>query len=327
MFNKNKKYLIADIGGTNTRLAIVDNTFQYLKRGHLRTSEIKDINIAIKDFCGAEKIDAACIAAAGPLNSDRTNISLTNNKWMIDSQNISKVINAKVILLNDFEALGLSIDLASTGDYSELTARSIDLKGSLVVIGAGTGLGTSILYEYNNKHFPIPSEACHSDIFFDPESKVEMDFYKYLKKKKIIIESESILSGKGLINIYEFLLTKKIKHNNKIMKEIKKSNDKAPLITKYALQDRDNLCIKTVELFISYLSRFSRNLVLNTMCTTLIFAPGIALKILPMLKESFIENFSQHQSIEARKLLENVSVIVLTNPDQGLIGCYRALKT
>ncbi len=122
------------------------------------------------------------------------------------------------------------------------------------------------------------------------------------------------------------MVTKNLRHNNKLMKEIKNSREKPELITKFALQDRDALCIKTIELFILFYSRIARDLALKTLCTTLVIGGGIAPKILPAMKDVFLGAFLQHEHIEARKLLEDMTVIVLTDPDMTIYGCYKALK-
>ncbi len=325
-----KKYLLADIGATNTRLAIVNERFESIKKRFHKNDEIINIIDAMKSFAAGERISVACIAVAGPLNADRTNVRLTNYDWDINADGLSKAIKAKVILLNDFEALGLVVDHLKKDHYAELTTKGLDISGTVSLIGAGTGLGMSILYPLKDgnqrKHYPLPSEGCHSSIFFNPESRLEMDLYKHLRKRKIVIEAESLVSGRGIATIYDFLLTKRFKHNPKLMKEIKNSKDKPALITKYALQDRDALCIKTVELFILFYARIARDLALKTLCTTLIIGGGIAPKILPALNDGFLEAFLQHEHIGARKLLEDMSVIVLTDPDLTLYGCFRALK-
>ncbi|MGV8151065.1 MAG: glucokinase [Candidatus Woesearchaeota archaeon] len=320
-----KKYLLADIGGTTTRLAIVNQKFEFIKKSYYKNSDIKDVNDQIIAFAILEKVNAGCIAVAGLVGGDRTSSRLTNINWFIDAKKISSSLKAKILLLNDFEALGMSIDSLKREQYEELTTKGIDLSGTISLIGAGTGLGMSILYSNNKKHYPLPSEGGHSSIVFNPESKLEMDLYKFMKKKKIPLEVESLVSGRGIITIYEFLLSKKLKHDKKIMQEIKKGIDKPSLITKYAMQDKDLLCIKTLEIFILFYSRIAQDLALKTLCSTLVIGGGIAQKIVPVLQEHFLDAFLKIDNIQSRKLLENMSIIVLTDPDLTLNGCYNAI--
>ena len=321
-----KKYFIADIGATNARLALIDSNRRPLKKSYYKTAEM-DIYATIKEFASKDRIDAACIAVAGILDSDRTHASFTNLQKDIGAAELKEVLRTKnVILLNDFEALGLGIDGIRKEQYEELTSKDIDTKGIIAVAGAGTGLGISILYEYEGRHYPIPSEGGHSSIIFDLESRLEKDLYLYLKKKKIPMEAESIISGRGLLSLYDFLLAKKIKHNEKIRKEIGKSRNPV-LITRYALQDKDPLCVKASELLVMFYARVCRQLALFSLCSTLVISGPIMNSLRPILQEMFLETFIQHSHTEARKMLESMSVIILTEPELALAGCFRALKS
>ncbi|GIU69648.1 MAG: glucokinase [Candidatus Woesearchaeota archaeon] len=321
-----KKYLVADIGATNTRLAILNNKGFFVKKEYYKNKDVSSINDLIKQFVSKENISYACIAVAGPVSSDRTLVNITNNNWTISSLELSKILKTRVIFLNDLEALGFAMDIIKESDYIILTENNMDSSATISIIAPGTGLGTSIVYPLKNKHYPIPSEGGHSSIFFDPDSKLEIDLFKYMKEKKIPLEAESLITGKGIITIYQFLLSKKIKHDRKVMQEIKNSSEKAELITKYALQDKDFLCLKTLELFVLFLSRSARNLALTSLCKTLFIGGGIAPNILPILKDGFVEAFNSHDRIEIRKILETISVAVITNPDLTLLGAYNVLK-
>jgi glucokinase len=124
-------------------------------------------------------------------------------------------------------------------------------------------------------------------------------------------------------------LTQKTKHDVKIKFEISKKSDeeKPAYITKYALEDKDALCILTLELFIKYYARTARNFALTTMCSELILAGGIAPKIISALQDVFVDEFVEHDVENMRKILERTPIIVLVDPDVGLYGALNALKT
>ena len=155
------------------------------------------------------------------------------------------------------------------------------------------------------------------------------DLQSFLIQKKRYKDVEDILSGRGIVNIYNFLLTQKVKHNKKIKLAIHNVTDaeKPAFITKYALEDRDALCIRTVELFIKYYARMSKNLALTTLCSELIIAGGIAPKILSALQDVFVDEFIQHDIENMRKILERIPIIVLVDPDVSLYGALNALRT
>lgn len=325
-------FLVGDIGGTNTRLALMNTKMKIVYKKNYLNKEIGSLSNAIRDFASSSKLrfNIACFAVAAPLNYERDRASLTNANWDIDAKELMRTHRLKkVLLLNDFEAIGLSIDSLHLSQYAELTSKGFDAKGITSIIGAGTGLGTSILYTYYGKHYPIASEGGHTDIIIDATNNIELGLNKFLKSKRQVLETESVLSGRGLVNIYEYLLTMHIKHSRKIQAEIKHAHtdDKPAIITRYALQDKDLLCLKVLELFIKFYARTSRNLVLLTLSSNLVVAGGIAPKILPIMQDMFLESFMIHDHESIRKKLENVSVLIITDPDIAFYGCANALMS
>ena len=109
------------------------------------------------------------------------------------------------------------------------------------------------------------SEGGHVDLPVIADDPIDFKLQSFLIKKKIYKDAEDIVSGRGIVNIYNFLLTQKIRHNTKIQAMIKRAPDinKPSLITKYALEDKDALCIRVLELFIKYYARISRSLSLS----------------------------------------------------------------
>ena len=69
----------------------------------------------------------------------------------------------------------------------------------------------------------------------------------------------------------------------------------------------------------------SKNLAITTLCTELIIAGGIASKILPFFEQSFVEFFIQHENTQMRKILESITVSVITDYNISLYGAANAL--
>jgi glucokinase len=337
-FLQGKKYvLVADIGGTNANFAVVDNQFNILVKTSYNTSQYATFEDSLRAFLKEPylkniKLNGACFAMAGPINRDRTFGEFTNLPWTINVPELKKNFHfERILLINDFEAIGFAIDIMKKEQYMELTARGRDKDGVITVMGAGTGLGLGILYpvvDHNNHtyHLPLASEFSKADLFVDPDNKLELDLFKYLAKNKIILEQESILSGRGIATIYDFLRTKKIKHSKEASKQINASKDKQKLIVKFALEDKDVLCTRTVEMFSRYYARTAKNLVLTTLCSELIMAGGIAPKIAPILSEVFMGSFIDHDRTQAKQIIENATVLVITDYSISLYGAANALN-
>jgi len=323
-------YLVADIGATNSRLAIISKKSQIILKRVYSTKQYA-IDEMIKLFLNENeirtlRISDVCIAIAGPINSARTESELTNGKIRLEVNALKEQFKfRKILLLNDLEAAGFGISGIQENQFIELSGLSRNRTRSIAVLSPGTGLGACIVR--SDIMLPYASEAGHIDVVLTLDNSVESGLYKFLRKRKKILEYESIVSGEGLVTLYDYLNTRKIKHNPKIYSMIKKASllDKPKLITKYALEDRDFLCLAAVELFVKFYARAARSLALTSLCSELFLAGNISITLIPILKDMFIEEFAYHDRKNIRAILEDVSVAVITDKDIVLLGAARAL--
>ncbi|HYD03456.1 MAG TPA: ROK family protein, partial [Alphaproteobacteria bacterium] len=187
MFFKKEGYLVSDIGGTKTTIALVDaKTSQIiLEKTHLN-HDIKHYTDTLVHFLNLPeaqhyKVKRACIAIAGPINADRTQAKLSNYDWKIDAANILvRTSIHHVTIINDFEAIGLGVNTLKTEDYVELTNFGRNTSGAIAVIGAGTGLGVSILPHSTGDRIPMQSEGGHVDMPIDIKSTIDIKFQSFL---------------------------------------------------------------------------------------------------------------------------------------------------
>jgi glucokinase len=234
-----------------------------------------------------------------------------------------------IILTNDFEAIGYALDFIDPErDLIRLDTAvakiAINRTGTMAVIGAGTGLGIGIV-PYNQElrlHTPFPSEGGHTD--FTPYNLQELELVHYLQtnhmtKEGVHPELERVLSGAGLMAIYDYLNAKGPK--SALSKRIAKlvGNDKIKLIADNWLSDP--VCKKAVELFIRFYARAARTVVLlSEPFSGLFIAGGIAQKHPEWMKSNMFldEFFRQDRRLD---LLQNTPLYLITNPDIGLYGC------
>jgi len=331
---KDKNILVADVGGTKTSIAIINQNKILLVKKVYSSNEIINFTDTILQFMNSEeckkyKLIDANIAVAGVINEERNYVRLTNLNWVVDVNSLLvRTSLHNITLLNDFEAIGLGFNALKDTQYVEITNHGRNSKGTIAIIGAGTGLGMSILAYNNNKYYSVLSEGGHIDFPFVLNDKIDVKLYSFLLQKKLYADSEDIVSGRGIVNIYNFLLTQKLKHNDKIKKEISKlsKEEKPAIIMKYALEDKEAVCIYTLELFIKYYARIAKNLALTTLCSELIISGGIAPKIISAMQDSFVDEFVLHNRQEFRKVLERIPILVLTDSDIGLYGAANATR-
>ena len=162
----------ADLGGTNTKIAVAGvkkNNVELIFSLFFKSSEIIYFSYALLECMNIAKakfdinLSAGCISAAGVVSEDEKYVSLTNQKMKINIDELIKKTGLKsVLLLNDFEAVGYGINLLDFQNEKEIytirnNLKNIAYKKTRAVIGAGTGLGKSILVfnEENNFYNPL----------------------------------------------------------------------------------------------------------------------------------------------------------------------------
>lgn len=106
----NSLSVVADIGGTNTRVALadgrqlLDNTIR-----RYRNSDFPGLESVLRKYVADEDdvdAQAACVAVAGPVRDGRA--TLTNLDWTIDAATLARATQSEnVAILNDLQAQGL----------------------------------------------------------------------------------------------------------------------------------------------------------------------------------------------------------------------------
>lgn len=317
--------LAGDIGGTNARLAY----FQP-QNGHLRLvservfpsrehHELGEIVTKFLDDSGT-KPDAACFGIAGPVRNGR--VETSNLPWVIEQTLLAKQIQLPAtLLINDLEASAWGIGALENTDMVALNQVSGPVNGNQAVIAPGTGLGEAGLFWDGARHHVFACEGGHAD--FAPRDELQIELLRFLTARFGHVSYERILSGPGLVNVYEFLRDAGCgKESSALAADMQKS-DPAAAISRAALSGNDALAEKALELFIAVYGAEASNLALKTMATGGLFlAGGISPKILAKLKGSgFMQAFLQKGRM--RPLVESIPVQVVTNEKAGLLGAAR----
>jgi glucokinase len=317
--------LAGDIGGTNTRIAFFDHDGERLKLVWEKiypSHEHKSLNeiLALVLNEHGSNLEMASFGIAGPVLHGK--VSTPNLPWVVDADEISRQLGTRhVWLINDLHAHASGIDDLQPADFVALNANEI-FPGNAALIAAGTGLGEAGLYWDGSRRHAFPCEGGHCD--FAPCNEIEIGLLEYLLKKFGRVSYERVLSGPGLRNIYEFLRDTGIEEEPAWLKEeLSRLADPVPLISNYGLQDKTNICSRTLDIFVSIYGAEAGNLALKMMATGGVFlSGGIALKILPKLKgPAFLEAFISKGRLQS--LLETIPVRVITNDAVGLLGAAR----
>lgn len=133
--------LVADVGGTNARLALARN--DRLVAGSERSfrgddyASFDDVVTRFLDEAGRPPITGVCVAVAGPVSGGRA--VLTNRDWDFSVPRLAELTGASAVaLINDLTALGYA-----TANQIPRTLRAAPedrpRNGQSLVVNAGTG--------------------------------------------------------------------------------------------------------------------------------------------------------------------------------------------
>jgi glucokinase len=322
---KRSAILVGDIGGTNTRLAIMDmvkGNFNFLVEGTFQSREEVSFESALRKFLSnpLRPITRACLGVAGPVREGRC--EATNLPWVIDSQEIARQLHLpRVGLINDWEAGAYGIAALETKDFEVLNQGTHDAQGNRAVISAGTGLGQVGLFWDDKEYRPFASEGGHAD--FAPRNHLEMDLLDYLLKRHARVSAERVISGQGLLNIYQFLKDKGQGEEPAWLVDQMRQKDPSAVITENALEGKSSLCTQALDLFISLYGAEAGNLALKVMATGGVYlGGGIAPKIIARLRDPVFMNAFTAKG-RMRPLLQAIPVRVILNPKLALLGAAR----
>jgi len=201
--------LVADIGGTNTRVALAqaaevsaDTVRRYPNAEHA------DLASVLSAYLGAMGVDDAqiagvCVAAAGPVHDGVA--ELTNLDWRIDRETLAQALSAdKVAVLNDLQAQGHAIGYLDAADLIPvLPQRAASSQAAKLVVGFGTGFNACPVFETSLGRFVPPSEAGHVSL---PSCEGRMDHIVQAMRRDFDFASvEEALSGRGISYLHKVL--------------------------------------------------------------------------------------------------------------------------
>jgi glucokinase len=316
--------LAGDIGGTNARLANFEpqngrlrliSEHVYPSRDYSNLGEI--VSKFLADY--AARPEVACFGIAGPVHDGR--VETSNLPWVIEQSRLATQIQLPAtLLINDLEASAWGIGALGVEDLVSLN-RVEPSVGNQAVIAPGTGLGEAGLFWNGSQHEVFACEGGHTD--FAPQGDLQIELLRFLASRYEHVSYERVLSGPGLVNVYEFLRGKGGANEPTGFAGQLSQGDPAAAISRAALNGANPLAEQALDLWISVYGAEAGNLALKAMATGGIFlGGGISPKILAKLTGPLFMNAFLNKG-RLRPLLEAVAVRVITNDKAGLLGAAR----
>ena len=324
--------LLADIGGTNSRLELVADHAGELRtvdEQTYRSETFATFDALIDDFLArdsvkpvAARIDAACLSVAGPVEGHAS--SLTNLDWVMDARVISaRLAIPDVLLVNDFAAVGHGIAALGEHDLLTLQRGTPQPHGTRIAVGAGTGLGVCMLNWQGDGYAVHPSEGGHTD--FAPTNDAQDILLANLRQAFGRVSYERLVSGPGLLRIFSVLENGGAGQPSKQLRDAMQRQDAAAAISEFAIAKSDPLAVHALDLFVEIYGAFAGNMALTTLARGGVYiAGGIARQIAHKLSDgSFVHAFTHKGRFN--DLLRRYPLHIVTDPKVGLKGAARLL--
>jgi len=319
----------ADIGGTNSNFGIFEKTNDKLKlilSLHFKSQEITDFTKFVADTLSyLEKkyglfITHSCFAAAGVVSEHRDRCKPTNLDFTIDANElIQKTSLECATLANDFEIIGHGLMLLKKNGVVQVKKGSARKNAVRVILGAGTGLGKCILqwHESLKRFMPMPSEGGHADFAAQTQEELGLiDFIESTEQRTCNISWEDVLSGNGIIRIYNFFRARN--SNQPANEELKKNGLHPDKI--FASRNLDDHARQTFRLYTTLYARCAKNFALDALGLGGVYiAGGIASKNLELFERpEFLQEFVNCG--KQKDLLKKVPIFVITDYNVSLYG-------
>jgi glucokinase len=322
--------LAGDVGGTKTELAIFDSAQPHLPKFEMRfiNKEQLSFEAILKHFVqlSNQTIEHVCLAVAGTIINGRC--AMPNIDWVLDEQQIKALLDInKVNLINDLESTAYGVLVLPLDKFMVINEGIANPSGNLALIAAGTGLGEAILFKTTRGEFQVSaSEGGHVD--YAPHNELEFELLQYLWKKFGHASWERVVSGMGIVTIYEFLTS--IKTNaepTQIQSKIMSAKDIGAEIFK-AAQSGESPCSKqAIQIFIENYGAAAGNLALKALSTGgLYIGGGIAPKLISLFTDG---TFMQAMIDKGRftEVMKNIPVKLILEQKTALIGAaYYAMQ-
>lgn len=324
--------LAGDIGGTNTRLGLYQDTGGTLTLVHSGTytsrsfSTLEDIVLRFLATGRYDKPSVACFAVAGAVVGGQ--VRATNLPWRMSEHDLQQRLGVpRVMLMNDLEAAAHGvIATTDTSTLLPLQEGHVDGEhGALALVAAGTGLGVALIGWDGTRYQVAPSEGGHAS--FAPQNEVEDALLVFLRAEFGHVSFERVVSGPGLANIYRFLRQYRAAPEPQWLTDRIAGGDPSPVISTVALAHEDAVCDEALSMFASIYGAAAGSVALTALAVGGVYiGGGIAPKILPRLRDGvFLEGFAHKGRFS--EAMRRVPVQVVLAPNVALLGAAEYAKT
>ena len=309
--------LIADIGGTNARFALVaDGDKTPLQPHNLAVTDYPTIVDAIHAYL--ELVDLgqpwqAAISVASPVTGDQLN--MTNYSWSFSVRDTRAALGLRHLkVLNDYTALALALPVLTESECRQVGGGESMAGYPMAVIGPGTGLGVSGVVHAGTHWIPLEGEGGH--VSYGPVNDREQQIIERLRKNHEHVSAELLVSGSGLALIYASIC---------LLERGEVINLRPGEVSNLALEGEDSFAAEALGIFCGILGTVAGNLALTMGARGGIYiGGGIVPKVIDFFTaSSFRDRFERHGRLT--DYLRRIPTYVIDMAYPAFVGAIVAL--
>jgi glucokinase len=307
---------VADVGGTNIRLCIVEDGKLRAIKKYLCT-DFDTISSAIKHYFREFPdltFSDGCIAIACPVPGDW--VKMTNHTWQFSIKELTKQLGLNWLgVINDFTSVAYSLPVLGESQKVQIGGGKPVAGANIAVCGPGTGLGVDHLTKTDNGWKALDGEGGHVD--FAPQDENDMAIWHYLKNMLGHVSTEEVLSGRGLVHIYRGMAA---------ARNVEAEYLEPAEITNNAINGQCELSKDSLNQFCKILGSFAGNLALNLGTAGGVYiGGGIAPRFVDFFKQS---DFRARFEAKGRfhDYVASIPTYIITEPEHGLLGAAAYLE-
>ena len=302
--------LIADVGGTHSRCALV--TDGKLGEPHVvRNDEHADIASVLRAglaaLTPATPVTEAAIAIAAPVRGDE--VHMTNRGWRFSIERLRAQLGlTRLDVLNDFTAIALSLPHIPADQRVAVGGGTPLPRAAMAALGPGTGLGVSALIPHRTGWAAVSGEGGH--VTLPAATALEARIIERARVRFGHVSAERLVSGPGILALHEMLATELGATG------IARTQEE---VSARAARG-DELARKTLELFFAFLGTVAADVALTFGALGGVYLAG---GILPHVKGALLASgFRERFESKGRydEYLRAIPTYLVTAPQPGLLG-------
>ncbi|MFD1795133.1 glucokinase [Paracoccus aurantiacus] len=304
--------LLADVGGTNARLALARNgVIDEESITRYRGDDYDSFDKVVQTFLAEQdnpRLSAVCVAVAGPVSGGKA--ELTNRDWDFSEERLARLTDADhVRLINDLMALGYASTRLGPDGVSVLRNAPAHraLNGQSLVVGAGTGFNVCAVHD-------LPGGGVLCREAEEGHTSLPANIAERLRERvgadamPTFFSTEETFAGRGLAHMHHAL------HGVRV--------DRAEAISTAAMQG-DAQAEETYRLFTELFGLLLRELSLRFMPLEGMYLAGSVARSFAHRTERLEEAFLAEPYM--RHIPENTPLLLIRDDMAALQGCLTAI--